>query len=574
MPLQKAPPTSSLDTNITSSTDRNTLQERRRTLQTISELSPQTSTFPDMVHAMSKAGSNSFDQGTVSSARNKSIRRKSLPNQGVPVGYDTRKSPPIMATTKAPPLRRSMTDPTDRNRHSVRRSSTEYLLESHRLSGMSTPRCRHSQDLSLSSIAEGAQFVPQQRNNLVYPTQRYYNQSVALAKQSTSGPGRYSEEWNARREREHVIREQAIIAARARRGMDQRILIGRSPSTSSISSLPTARPKEIYIRRQESQKHIYRHAPQSSVTHPRVLPNERTSQGQNPNYVNGTYANRPVPRRASSSGQPLASVQRDMLQRSRSLAADSSWGYHPNSTVKSIPHVARASTSQMLAAPTLQRRRPPGRTKSDGSLSPSPISTCSSNLSGTSHSTGQTQRSSMDPNTAGIRHYAQQQVNSGRLEVFPALADVPHSTIGSQSVVNPRPRKSSQSSQASRRTSLNHLSNPTQSQHSTQSSTAGQRSSQGVDDIIHRENPDKRGMSGATGTFQGSNVLRKRERPAGLRSNMGDMGSAQAAKEKAREKMRERVKRANELEDEKAKELVKEKKEKRMPSLFCGLFGK
>jgi hypothetical protein len=73
---------------------------------------------------------------------------------------------------------------------------------------------------------------------------------------------------------------------------------------------------------------------------------------------------------------------------------------------------------------------------------------------------------------------------------------------------------------------------------------------------------------------QGSNVLRKRERPSGLPSDTAEMGSAQTAKEKAREKMRERVKRANELEEEKEKELVKEEKKNRMRSFFCGLFGK
>ena len=82
-----------------------------------------------------------------------------------------------------------------------------------------------------------------------------------------------------------------------------------------------------------------------------------------------------------------------------------------------------------------------------------------------------------------------------------------------------------------------------------------------TDDVIYRENPDKRGMA--------------RRRPSRHEMN----GPRRRA---AREGVQERVRRANELEERKEQELVREEKQKEKKGkkttreargLFCGLFG-
>ena len=565
MPLQKASPESPLTTNEATSIDRNVLKERRRTLQTISELSPQGATILEWADTSSKAGGNNLDGTTAPSSSVKSTRRRSLPSQGMGPSHDSRKNPSILVTpTEAPLLRRSLTDPTDRTRNANRRSSTGSLAESHRLSGKSFSRCRHSQDPPLFSIAEGAQSDPSSQNHAILSPQPYFIQAGALGKQSMKGPVHHSEDWNTLRERERSIREQAIVAANARREKERRIAMGSPPLLPFMSPLPMAKAKEIYIRRQGSQKQIPPYAQQVSGNHSRDLLDRRNNYGQIPQHVYGNHANRLVPQRATSSGLPLLNDQRGPLQRSHTIATEPSWTYHANSTIEAT-RPTRTLSSQMLAPPMSKDQHQPSRIRPCSSFSPSPNHTPSSSVSGSSHGTSQTPRSSSSRSSSRKRYYAQFPANNGRLEVFPALAVVP-AAIGAQSTsaaLDPKRRRYSQSSQSSRQVSLTRT-----------TSMAGLNMDNDPTGIIQRENPDKRGMRAVASVPPAGNVLRKRGKVSQPQSEGEKPKFEKTGSEKAKEKMRERVKRANELEIEKEKELVREEKRRNRRTLFCGLFRK
>lgn len=88
-------------------------------------------------------------------------------------------------------------------------------------------------------------------------------------------------------------------------------------------------------------------------------------------------------------------------------------------------------------------------------------------------------------------------------------------------------------------------------------------------DIIYRENPDKRGLATATCPSEGRTVSRRSSRD-------------ETERRAAREKVRERVRRANELEEKKERELIEEERLKKRGKskgtksrgFLCGLFGK
>jgi hypothetical protein len=579
MPLQKVPSASLVVTDKSTSIDRNVLRERRRTLQTISELSPQGGT--DWTDNSSKAHGNEFKETTTSRTSAKSTRRRSLPIQGIGAGYGYQNNSSILVTsTEALPLRRSVTDASGTKRNTTHRSSNGSLVDSHRLSRKSSSRCRHSQDAPLLSIAEGAQLDPRSHSHSVYSPPPYFKQNGSLAKQSTNGPVRHSEDWNARRERERVLREQAIVAAKARREKDRQSAVGSSSSLQCVSTLPTAKTKEIGS--QNSQKHMLAHTQQISGNQSRVLLDQRPSCGLIPERVGGNYANHGLPRGTTSNGKDIPIAQRDMALRSHSVSSMPSWAYHANSTIGAIHHIASASPSQLLVTPFPQDQYQSSRTRSSSSVSPSPISTCSSNVSGVSHGTSQTQPSSLSLPSAGTRHKAELQVNNGRLEIFPALTDALPRPMTSQSATlnpTPKPRRYSQSSQNSRRKSLTQVPSHSKSQLQPHCSLAGYRSSLDMTGIIYRENPDKRDMPAVARMPSTSNVLKKREKVPRRQTEEEKSEAEKTAKEKARERakerMRERVKRANELENEKEKELANaEMKKKKRQSLFCGLFGK
>lgn len=115
-----------------------------------------------------------------------------------------------------------------------------------------------------------------------------------------------------------------------------------------------------------------------------------------------------------------------------------------------------------------------------------------------------------------------------------------HGIPASQQSVSPRQRSRSRSRSRSR-TAAVHIHQATDQ-----------------NDIIYRENPDKRGLA----TRDGRNVNKSSSRE-------------EVERRVAREKIKERVKRANELEEKKERELVEEGNKKKKPRGFlCGLFAK
>ncbi|KAF2689595.1 hypothetical protein K458DRAFT_413864 [Lentithecium fluviatile CBS 122367] len=565
--------------------NRNALRERRRTLQTISELSPHDAT--EWNDPLPKERSNVPTGPTLSSISVKRDRRRSLPIQATSSRHELRTTPSILVTpTDAPTLYRSLTDPSNRRRDSSRQSGQDFELSTrsnpNRLSASSFVCCRHSQDPPLFSIAEGTQAdVRRLKYTVGYPTP-YFKQNETRTKQSiqsANGQTRHSGDWNARREQERVNREQAIIAAKARREEEGHI-DGRSPS--ALPSLPpfsTAKAKETHIKRQGSQKQFFPHAQHINDSYTQDLLNRRASYGRITGHVNGNQNVRLTPKRASTSGHHPSIHQHGVLHRSHTVASEPSRTCHADLAVLAMPQLGRASSSQSLAPSTSQGRYRSNRTKSNSSLTPSPISASSSSIqsnpSGVSNGITQTPRLYL---SSVPRYCDKQQISKGRLEAFPTLPDIPSLDAPSALTSHPanpnaKPRRYSQSSQRSRRSSLTQGPSRPQSQHDSQPSMPELKATNDTSGIIHRENPDKQGLLRVVSMPQDMTLLQKREKMLQSKAEKEKLELEKMTREKAREKVKERVRRANELEEEKEKALVKVEQKKRRRNLFCGLFG-
>jgi hypothetical protein len=347
--------------------------------------------------------------------------------------------------------------------------------------------------------------------------------------------------------------------------------MGSPPTLPLLSPLPMSQTRETYLGRQGSQKQFLPHAQQINDRFALDLLNRRANYNQMPGTENSKYDNRPVLKHASTSGYPpFETSGRDVLHRSHSVASDMSRNYHASSAFRAPPQLSRTSSMKTFTtAISQQDRYPMIGTKSSRSMTPAPSSVYSTsmplNALGRSNGTNQSQGSLSSHN------YAKHQTSKGRLEVFPALPDMlfpttPSALESHPVVANSKSRRVSLSSQNSTQSSKTPKSPRPLSEHRTQSSTNERKVSTDVHEVIHRENPDKRGLP------EGMELSKRQEKLMQLKAEKEQLELEKIAKDMARDKVRERVKRANELEQEREKELVKEEKKMKRRSFLCGLF--
>ncbi|KAK7183765.1 uncharacterized protein CC84DRAFT_1174969 [Paraphaeosphaeria sporulosa] len=558
MPLQKPPPKSRRVADQKVRADKQIKNQRRKTLQTISELAPHHAT------TQGSTGSSSWSRndvithdspGNLGLKHSRNSRRRSLPVQGLASQRDcTGFSERSISSSGVSTLQRSGTALNNQqgsSRNNPRRRSMPTSFE--------------TRGRSLSPVAEGElsrQPIPDDLLGSAPSRSR-------SGRQQSDGPSRGTDQqgggWNARRKRDLIRREQALMEANARRTKEHLSLaIGSSAALPTVSPLPASRDDLI-----AQQSRYYSQLP--SLSQPAGANSvRRNSRGRNGRQVNGTIIDGRLfldmdPGNAGSSPQTSG------LRRSVSATSDRHWTSHREPANRTaVTAIRSVSSTSLLGSALAERQLVEPRSSSSLQTSSNSTRSSSTKSSVSSSTTKPTQRSSSFTYTRLVDHPLRQNPvtrTMGSNDCGPALTQanletslpppLSHAFLGSQLVtqttyahsvpaspksVASRQRPRSGSASQSRASSV-HVQKVTDS-----------------NDIIYRENPDKRGPA----TPDSRNGSRRYSRE-------------ETERQVAREKIKERVRRANELEEKKERELVEEeqkRKKAKSRGFICGLFGK
>jgi hypothetical protein len=556
MPLQKPLPKSRRVADQRVRADRHVLNQRRKTLQTISELAPQHATTQGSTGSSSWPSNDVtiYDSpGTVGSKHSRNSRRRSLPAQGSTSQRAYTLFPAISAISPAVPTQhRSGTSPRSPQgnaRHNPRRRSMPSSFE--------------TRGRSLSPVAEGElsrQPVPGDSQASAPSGNRSGRKQPNSALRGTEQQGGG---WNARRERELLKREQALMEANARRIRELHgIAIGSSSTLPTATPLPAAKRDDLIAQ----QSRYYSQLPSlSQPANPNTI--RRNSRGRNGRQVNGSIIDgrlfQDVDTRSASGTTPQPG-----LRRSVSATTDLHWAPHREAADgTTAPAMRSVSSASFLSSALAERQWTDPRSSSSVQTSSNSTRSSSTKSSVSSSAAKPTQRSSSFTYTRSSDHPLRQNPVTSHDGSSPALTQanletnlpppLSHAFLGSQLVAQANyshPIPASPRSVASRQRS--------RSRSRSQSRASAVHTPKATDqnDIIYRENPDKRGLA----TPESRNVVRRSSRE-------------DADRRVAREKMKERVRRANELEERKERELVEEdnkKKKERSRGFLCGLFRK
>jgi hypothetical protein len=553
MPLQKPPPKSRRVADQRVRADGHVLNQRRKTLQTISELAPQHATTQGSTGSSSWASNDVtiYDSpGTVGSKHSRNSRRRSLPVQGSTSQRAYSLFPAIPPTPPAVPTQhRSETTPRipqGNARHNPRRRSMPSSFE--------------TRGRSLSPVAEGEL----SRQAMPDDSQASALSGSQCGRKQPNGASRGTEQqgggWNARRERELIKREQALMEANARRIRELHgIAIASSSNLPIQTPLPAAKRDDLIAQ----QSRYYSQLP--SLSQPASTNTvRRNSRGRNGRQVNGSIIDgrlfQDVDSRSAS-----GTTSQPGLRRSVSATSDPHWTSHREAIDGTMTPIMRSvSSGSFLSSALSERQLMDPRSSSSLQTSSNSTRSSSTKSSVSSSTTKPIQRLSSFTYTRPSDHPLRQNPVSSHAGSSPALTQanletslpppMSHAFLGSQLVAQTaysHPIPASPRSVASRQRSRS------RSRSQSRASAGHTPKVTDQDDIIYRENPDKRGLAAP----ESGNVVRRPSRE-------------DAERRAAREKIKERVRRANELEEKKERELVEEdrKKKKRSRGFLCGLF--
>lgn len=592
MPLQKLPPSRVLLTDKRSTTERQALRDRRKTLQTINELSPQSTALSERNSTFFKEENNTAIPGAIGNSnakRTKSGRRKSLPVPGNRPEHDTTSKPSILVTpAEAAVVHRFQKDPI--GWHPFARSQprdgpkSSGSNKTKRVSINSPKGDGRSQDPPLSPVAEGALLDPNGSIHAASPQRPNPYRMHSQTKQPTApGNGKSSQEggWNARREKERLQRQQAIEEAKSRRAREGHgIIVGTSSNLPSMSPLPTMRKSIADLQGHLNQQPMLQNGWKSERNGANQPLDRRASYNQMGQHTNGVQAYEQTSKRASTGGH-VHVTPRDSFRRSRSEGSDPSWALHSNPTSAAIPQLVRSSSSGTYSIPITNQRYLPNQNQSSSSPAHSPHSTCASSIKSTvSDKSNRTQMSHRsipyagyipDMPTAQSKHYS----FDGNTGPFPTLMrkkPQPNVPLRSTSLIVAGPQQSLQAEQLKRSSQISLASTHQSSNRQRSRSRTRNRASASqvginskIDSVIQAENPDK---TPSLQTSESARLAKEREKLAQWKAER----EKRESEKQAREKIKERVRRANELEAEKEKELIKETKKKNRKSFLCGIF--
>lgn len=561
MPLQKPPPKSRRVADQKARIDKHIQDQRRKTLQTISELAPQHATTQGSTGSSSWTRNDatiSDSAGNIGPKHSRSNRRRSLPVQGLASQRDYAIFPAKSISSSAVPTQQrsgpAPNNPQGSARNNPRRRSM--------------PSSFDTRGRSLSPVAEGElsrQPIPDDSQDSVSSRNRSGRQQSNNLPRGTDQQGGG---WNARRERDLIEREQALMEANARRTRERLgLAIGSSSTLPTATPLPAARRDDLIAQ----QSRYYSQLP--SLRQPASTNTvRRNSRGRNGRQVNGTIIDGLL-FLDTDTGSASGTAPMPGLRRSVSATSDRHWTSYREPAARPATLTVRSVSSSSPLGPALADRQLV-EPRSSSSLQTSSNSTRSSSTksSVSSSTTKPTQRSSSFTYTRPSDHPLRQNpVTStmGGTDRGSALTqanletNLPkpmfHAFLGAQLVppaTYTHPIPASPKSVASRQRS--------RSRSASQSRASAVHIQKVTDqnDIIYRENPDKRGLA----TAEGRMVVGRRS------------SREETERRAAREKVKERVRRANELEEKKERELVEEQQEKKKTrksrGFLCGLFGK
>lgn len=591
MPLQKPPPKGHYSANRASAPDYQAeLKHRRRTLQTIAELAPHPTASQGSIQPQSRLGNGTaaYGSGGNMGARSttKSSRRRSLPIQGSFTGNDRATLPSMLKhRSGTPTLQRSVTEPhlsttTSENDRATlpsmlkSRSGNPTLIRSvtdpnfSNTLGRNNPRRRsmpasferHGRSLSPVAEAESSRYAATydglQQQQQLNRSHSHRSKSIDLK----SAQAKRSEQigWNAHRERELMKMEQALWEANARREEERSgfkagdtARLPRSRSLHSNASNDSRQARYYTQPINNSQPTLIdatrRNSNGGHLSHPNVS-EERLfthSVPSTPNLLLNSYQQQ---RNQLIMPDPRCQSANDLINRTKSPGSHSSPSSSPSSSA--------------------------GDPRSSSSLQTSSASTSSkSSVSGGSGGNKPTQRYPF-LYASGANHPLRQNPTAGYQSAHSSLTEANLKSTGlstSASHSSLRSRQSVRTSQSTNSRVIPRSPGPsTVTQERTHSRSRSQSQTQvrpqpsaihhkpNSNDIIFRENPDKRGIANKRLTREEKGALDR---------------------EATKEKIKERVRRANELEDEKERELVKEGKRKKKEKgnkfwsgVVCGLF--
>jgi hypothetical protein len=596
MPLNKPPQSakSTIDTGLR----RGNSQNRRRTLQTVKELTSEDGIVNDTSPLETKNITPIVQIDQRASSR--SSRRRSLPHEGtrtVPTSpFDWGRRTPQSPNRK--PSSSSISAP---NQFSVELTSTKKPLRrqvsNSKLRRHSLPCDGYSPKLEQPD--ESDQFQTSQLTSKGKGKQPVRAQDV-------TGRSTPVEGWNARRGSELKKREQEVVEARMRREQQRRgLMVGSSSTLPYLSPVP-AKPNEIYIRGRANQQQLLQNSRAMNIkrsTSGLLVP--RPSIATINGHTGNNIMDAKLLKSASTNNSLHLTAHYDSVQPPQFTRSTSNTTHIKNAASQGqsapAPHIFKASISRTFSSSTIPTAsRPPGqshsnfpcpppaalfqdrpsRTPSSQERSSRRSSVCSTTTTTTSLSTStRRSRSTSSPHlghSSSRRHHhngvtkehldalasltSSKPTSDGRLHEsvgFPAarqrqpddsLLSRSHSSSRHQNPLRPdyRPR-SRTNSRAS------HHSYATTSNHST--TVDGDRDAS-------PKIPMGPGSAATMGYGTGSEsvrLLREREKLLRWKAEREKL----EFEKRERDKVRERVRRANEMEEERRKEMDEKGKKER-----------
>ncbi|ORY18777.1 hypothetical protein BCR34DRAFT_553446 [Clohesyomyces aquaticus] len=612
----------SLPPFLKSESDAIAKKDRRRTLQTVSELSSRsshpnegggavTSNIPEVPNLSSGSGSEIRPDTTGSYVNVSGSQKKPRPQS---LGQQTWASPTILITgVDSPPSRRSLTGAlvSDRgSEDSVNGNSNRLSVNQLLRSRLSKDRKAKSQsspdDNSASNRKAGKEnrmpsgpfigHLSLNRDIVQGSKLSSKGKGVVRSRSPQSVPVVPVDGYNARREKERALREQELVEAKARRDQERRkIAMGSSASLPSLSPFPTiSKPNAAQVKNRTSQHQLLQNSRTMSNNRLSGAAEMRTGRrrtSENSEHRTNQSVDALLLKRASTNSMTLNNritspdvSPKDPRRLSNSYSKRSS---RVTSQSTPMPLLLAPSNTLSFSSPNSPTQypfpRPPSGTSQAQpgdrrSRSQSQGSNHQNRPRNTSvHSTTSVQSSKSNGSRhskKSCRSYRHQkgvtQEHLAALAALTAPAPPPEAHMTRESLallekqerqLSERLRRNSVASERARRVSKIHDGNRSRAgSKASQGSCATEKSQGAQGAVLENESKETDGMSP-----ESVRLLREREKLLRWKADREKSDFEQ----RDRERIKERVRRANEMEDEKSKSMAKQKKRS-----CCGILGR
>ncbi|KAF2115598.1 hypothetical protein BDV96DRAFT_574167 [Lophiotrema nucula] len=602
---------------------------RRKTLQTVSELSSPTQSLPEWTSGSSTVTNNS-SQTSADTLRNgipirstaSEDQQRTLPNNngklrprstGFEKSVQPRPSILITSPDDVPiqPVRRSMTAPLNMGQRVLQSAAHESKdgarSGANRLSVSFAFRSKsRKEDASISTDKRRYSGPVESHSSASHVT----NVNPQKMGQSNNHLGlqlKHSGSVQERRDRERARREQAAVEAQTRRSAGRRISVGSASTLPSMSPLPLTKPTPAHTGARMSQQQLLQNSRSMNRNRPSRYLDKRTSTGQLQKQTDkrtgndidaqllkgASTANMNVGRRASN---PNMLNQQEIPGKALYSASNPKRSSRVLSQHSPMPLILGSPTSMSFSTPQSPTQypfpRPPSGAFSDGRTSrsmtqshnaPTRTSSAHSNTSAASsksnisrHSNKSRQSSTSRSSNHRRSRRQQRGVTQEHLDALAALtapAPSPSANMTPESLTLLESQqkivdeKIRRQSVASERALRISLA---RERSQSRGSQAGSRISHGGAEntrVTATDNAPLDEKQYAGMAPESVRLLREREKLLRWKAEREKV----EFEKRERDKIRERVKRANEMEEARSRSLKEERKEGRG---CCGLFGK